>query len=258
MNLPQKFKTAFVLASALAFAGTAGAYDRGITSQPDFSNDNIENTLTLKDTFAAATHHPAQQIIEEASERLMKALKLNKDKLKANPDCIYPLLENHLLKHFDFKIASRLVMAKHWKKASNDQKSRFVEAFRKTAVNSYAKALLMFDDENVEILPYRPLSRDDKAYVRTRIQMDNGNQLAVDYSMYRNKNDKWKIYNVTVEGVSLILTYRGMFNRTVSQHGLEGAIQDMERTSKSISYQQKPEKKAGQGEAPKQIVVLKQ
>ncbi len=236
MAFLKKIKNAAVFSISMAFAGAAGAV----------SNDNIAapamDVLTASQSVSQV--HPANRLIEKVSADMLDALKRDQHKLKNNPDHIYNILDAHLLDHIDFDTVALYVLGKYRPHTSEDQRERFTKAFSNVVIDLYARSLSLFDNEKINVSPRSYVSRNgDRATVRTQIEQDSGNDITVDYKLFLNKNNEWKIYDVAIEGISIVQTYRNQVMYSARQHGIEGMIRELENTPANRAAQQREAQK---------------
>ena len=163
-----------------------------------------------------------QLIIKETSEKLQSAMKINPpsgDVKRAN-EIVSEIIEPHV----DFNRVSALVLGKHWKQATTDQKKRFKEEFRNLLIRTYAVAFSEYSEWDIEYLPLRIASEENKAFVKTEIIRPGAPPIAVNYRMIHKKSG-WKVYDVVIEGISFIKNYRTTFKNEVARTGsLESVI----------------------------------
>jgi len=178
----------------------------------------------------AANIAEAQDLIEKTTDKVL-------DTLKNDSSQVYNLVDKLVLPHFDFTRMSRLVLGKNWKKAKKSQKRRFTKAFRGLLVRTYSSALLKAT-ENVRKITYvttKPKGTE-KAKVSAKVHQTGGKILKVDYAM-RFKKSKWKVYNITVAGVSLVRNYRSEFAQDFQTIGMEKLINKIEkRAPKEVNF----------------------
>jgi len=179
--------------------------------------------LTLAFSVAVQAVEEPQQLVQSTSDQVLARLKKDHDKLQQNPDLIYPLVEDLVLPHFDFTKMSQWVLAVNWRSASDDQKARFTEQFRTLLVRTYAKALLEYTDQKINYLPFHAESDAKTVIVRTEIVQPGGQNIPVYYSLYR-KGDAWKVYDISIDGASLVNNYRTSFAEEIRQGGLDKLI----------------------------------
>jgi len=117
---------------------------------------------------------------------------------------------------------------KHWRAATPDQRTRFVEAFYRVLLKQYAARVLDFERDQLRILPSRAPAKGSIAKVQTEVTLEDGTPTRVDYVMRRSGED-WKVFDVYVEGVSYVVSYREEFNTEITNTSLEATIERLER-----------------------------
>lgn len=200
-------------------------------------NSLFIGALLLTASFAAgADTAPAgeapDQIVQQTAKDLFAAVNSKKAELEKNPQELYDLVGKILLPHFDFGMASRLVLGQAWRNATDAQRKAFQDAFYKYLVHSYADALLKgnYSDNNVQVSPWQQGTDPSQARVRTKVLRENGPPVEVDYVM-SNKTGSWKAFDVTIEGISYVLNYRNQFGPEIQQKGLDELIQRLNTES---------------------------
>lgn len=170
----------------------------------------------------------AQQLVIDTSTRVMERLRQEHDKLQANPELIFPLVEDLVLPHFDFERMSIWVLGKNWRKANHQQQQQFVDAFRTLLVRTYARALLEYTDEKINYLPFHAEEGAKRVTVRTEIAQHGGANIPINYSMFLNRDGKWMVYDISVDGVSLVANYRTSFASEIRQGGIDKLLKRLE------------------------------
>jgi phospholipid transport system substrate-binding protein len=174
----------------------------------------------IRPVFSAEAGHAAEQLVHDTTEKVLARLKVDSDKLKADSNLIYPLVEDLVLPHFDFEKMSIWVLGKNWRNADPAQQQQFTIEFRTLLVRTYAKALLEYTDQNLRYLPFHAGDDDTKVTVKTEIEQAGGPSIPLHYSMYLNKAGEWKVYDIKVDGVSLVSNYRSSFATEVRNGGI--------------------------------------
>ncbi len=177
----------------------------------------------------ALASHPAEQLVHDTTESVLERLRVDSEKLKADADLIYPLVEDLVLPHFDFVKMSQWVLGKNWRKADRVQREQFTNEFRTLLVRTYAKALLEYTDESMSYLPFHAEEGAKKVLVKTEIQQAGGPSIPLHYSMYQNKAGAWKVYDIKVDGVSLVLNYRSSFATEIRNGGIPKLLEKLAR-----------------------------
>lgn len=168
-----------------------------------------------------------QELMEKVSQDLLRELDANRAALKKDPSGLRALVDKHLLPHFDTDYSARLVLGKHWRTASEEQRRRFIDAFYGTLMADYGDAILEFTADRLRILPFRGDPAADTATVRTEVKRDDGTPVPVNYSLRRTPQG-WKAWDVTIEGISYVRSFRTDFGAEVDQKGLDALIQRLE------------------------------
>ncbi len=167
-----------------------------------------------------------QKLMEETSEKVIAKLKEEQATIKERPEKIYSLVEDLVLPHFDFERTSRWVLGKYWLRATDEQKQRFVVEFKQLLVRTYAKSLNEFVDKQFNYLPFRGKEGATNATVRMEVDEPGGFPIPINYKLHL-KADAWKIYDVEVDGISLVANYRTSFSREIRKKGLDRLIEKL-------------------------------
>ena len=170
-----------------------------------FSNDTPDGFL--KDT------------VEEISLLVTKY----KDRFETDEEFLRGKMNSVVMPKLDIKLMSKIILGKKiWTDLSTSQKDDFVEAFQYRMTSTYMKSITAFDGEKVVFLPYEPGKRENIAYVKSKYLIPGGD-IAVDYRLIK-KSDKWKVYDIIFDGISLMKNYRADFREHVSESGIESLI----------------------------------
>jgi len=176
----------------------------------------------------AVTTDDPQQLVQQVSEQVLARLKAERVVLEQHPDRVYALIEELVLPHFDFVRMSAWVLGKYWRRASKEQKLRFIRAFRTLLVRTYGVALLEYSDQKIRFLPLRDDPAGGNVTVRSEVIQPDGQRVAINYRLHQ-RNGRWKVYDVSVDGVSLVANYRTSFASEIKQQGLDALIERLER-----------------------------
>jgi phospholipid transport system substrate-binding protein len=168
-----------------------------------------------------------QQLIETASQAMLRDIDANRAALRQDPARLRALVDKNLVPHFDTEYAARLVLGKHWRTATPEQRTRFVEAFIQSMMRKYGNALLEFTADRLSILPFKGDPAATTATVRTEVKRDNGTPVPVNYTM-RGTSQGWKAWDVTIEGVSYVKNFRTDFGAEIDAKGLDAVINRLE------------------------------
>jgi phospholipid transport system substrate-binding protein len=168
-----------------------------------------------------------QELMEEVSQELLREIDANREALAKDPARLRAVIDQYLLPHFDTDYSARLVLGKHWRTATADQRQRFIETFYKALMKDYGEAILEFTADRLRFLPFRGDPKANTATVRTEVRRGSGQTVPVNYTLHRTP-DGWKAWDVTIEGISYIRNFRADFGAEVDQQGIEHLIQRLE------------------------------
>ena len=175
-----------------------------------------------------------QTLIKTSSDRMQKALKENKATIEKNPSFVYGLVDKILLPNFDFSKMSKLALGKNWRKASKAQRERFIGEFRLLLVRTYSIAMLEFTDGDIVFLPFRGDLAKKKVKVKMEIARPNGPTIPMALSMYLNKQKKWMVYDVKIDGISLVTNYRSTFATEIRNDGMDKLIENLSTRNQKV------------------------
>jgi phospholipid transport system substrate-binding protein len=175
-----------------------------------------------------------QTLIKTSSDRMQKALKENKATIEKNPSFVYGLVDKILLPNFDFSKMSKLALGKNWRKASTAQRERFIGEFRLLLVRTYSIAMLEFTDGDIVFLPFRGDLAKKKVKVKMEIARPNGPTIPMALSMYLNKQKKWMVYDVKIDGISLVTNYRSSFAKEIRNDGIDKLIDKLSTRNQKV------------------------
>ena len=175
-----------------------------------------------------------QELIEQVSTDLLRELDANRESLRADPSQLRALVDQYLLPHFDTDYSARLVLGKHWRDASPEQRQRFIDAFYQSLMKNYGDAILEFSGDRVRFLPFKGDPNAKSATVRTEVLRDDGTPVPVNYRL-RATPDGWKAWDVTIEGVSYVKNFRTDFAAEINDRGLEAVIERLEKQNAAVT-----------------------
>jgi phospholipid transport system substrate-binding protein len=178
----------------------------------------------------ASASDPAT-LLANAAQDMLKDLDANRAEYRKDPSKIDALVEKDLLPHFDTEYAARLVLGQHWRDATPDQRKRFIDAFYHSMIQNYGKSIVNFTGDRLKVFPTRLGSDADRTTVRTEVKRDNGSTVPVNYSM-RKGPDGWKAWDVVIDGISYVKSFREDFGSEIDQKGLDEVINRMQSGGK--------------------------
>jgi phospholipid transport system substrate-binding protein len=168
------------------------------------------------------------EVVESAARSMLKDLDADRAAYRKDPSKVGALVEKYLLPHFDIQYSARLVLGKHWANATPEQRERFATAFYHTLVDNYGSALAEFTSDRLKVFPTKVEPNADRASVRTEVTRDNGDKVPVSYSL-RKTDDGWKAWDVVIEGISYVKSFREDFGAAIDSQGLDAVIERIEK-----------------------------
>jgi phospholipid transport system substrate-binding protein len=175
---------------------------------------------------AVDTSGPSQ-LIESSANILLSGIDQHRAEWRKNPEGLYKLVGETLLPNFDTAFAAQLVLGPHWRTATADQRKRFVDAVYDSLLYTYGDAMVDFSANRLKVFPTKVDATTEKATVRTEITRSNGTKVAVNYSL-RKTDGAWKAWDVVIDGISYVKSYREDYGAEVQQKGLEAVIARLE------------------------------
>jgi len=184
----------------------------------------------------AATAPPAntmgpQELIENSAKRMLAELDKNRPVYAKDPAKLDALVANVLLPNFDSEYSARLVLGQAWRSATPEQRKRFVDAFYHSLLRNYGTALLNFTADRFVILPYKGDPADATATVRTEVKKSSGESVPVNFSL-RKTETGWKAWDVVIEGISYVKSFRTDIGAEIQQKSLDEVINRLETEGK--------------------------
>ena len=177
-------------------------------------------------TGAVADDSP-NAVIESSVVLLTEKLDGRQAELAEDRDALYTIIDEILMPRFDRRFAAQVVLAKHWRAASEEQRDRFIEAFYRALLRKYADGVLEFDPNMIEVLPYRGDADAKRTKVRSTVALEDGSKVAVDYELVR-RSAGWLVFNVIIEGVSYVRNFRAELDSEINASSLDAVIARLE------------------------------
>jgi phospholipid transport system substrate-binding protein len=186
---------------------------------------------------ADVTQLSPDALIKNVTEDVLLLLKENKGGKEGNTQKTIDLVEARVLPHFNFQHMTALAVGREWNKASAQQKETLAQQFHDLLVRTYANAVTSYREQKVRYKPFKMKLEETDVLVRTEILQPGGRPVQLDYSL--EKTDKgWKVYDVSVAGVSLVTNYRTSFSEEVRKGGIDGLIKSLREKNASLKKNQ--------------------
>lgn len=172
-----------------------------------------------------------QALIESSSKVLFADLDANRARYRKDITQLYKVVDTVFLPHVDVDYAAQQVLGKNWRTATPDQRKRFVTAFYRSLLTTYGDALVDFTGDRMKVLPFQGDASQPRASVRTEIRRSNGASVAVAYTLRKDPAGAWKVWDVVIEGISYVKSFREDFGLEIDQKGLDALLQRLESSA---------------------------
>ena len=186
----------------------------------------IIGLLCLGVTLTATAQELApEQLVRKVTEEVLAAIKSDKQLAAGDKQKALKLAEEKVLPYIDFEEATRLAVGRAWSQATPEQRKKLAAEFRNMLVRTYSNSIEAYEGQTLKVLPSRggKQASGDEATVRAQFVRPGGKPLPIEFQM-RKTGNTWKVYDIAVEGISLVLTYRSEFDAVVKQEGIDGLI----------------------------------
>ncbi|HEX4858686.1 MAG TPA: ABC transporter substrate-binding protein [Usitatibacteraceae bacterium] len=175
------------------------------------------------------------EMVRRNTQDILAAIKADKDLQAGNAKKIEKLAEEKVLPYFNFSRMTQLAVGRNWREASDAQKKALTDEFRTLLVRTYSTSLAQYRNQTIEVKPLKLAAADTEVVVKTLINQPGGQPIPIDYSMEKGAAG-WKVYDVLIDGVSLVTNYRSSFNTEVQKSGIDGLIKSLsERNAKNAA-----------------------
>jgi len=207
----------------------------------------LSTLLVWGPSAAQAKVNGPQTMVEHTTHELLNRFSKDRSEIEQHPERLYHLVNDIVVPHFDFVHMSHWVLGRQaWSGMDHKQKTRFVLAFRELLVRTYATALLQYQDQKIQFLPLRGDPSSGHVEVRSTVEQSGGQSIAINYSLHQ-RHGQWKVYDVSVDGISLLSNYRSSFADEINKTGIKQLIARLEqRVQQQSSPQGSSKDKAGQ------------
>lgn len=177
--------------------------------------------------------------LERTTNQVIKILQDDHELLQKEPERAYVIVDDYILPHLDDVTMAKLALGKNWKKATKEQKLEFIAAFKDLLVRTYSKSLVEFKDQQINYFPVKLPEDAHKASVKAEVIQPGGPSIPIAYRV-RIKNNAWKVYDIKIDGISLVTSYRGTFTQEIRKSGIDGLLKYLhDKNSKLTSNDMK-------------------
>lgn len=181
-------------------------------------------------TSVVAEEKTPEQIVEETSTELLKIINEQSDRIKNEEGYVNQVINDLILPYIDLQSMGKLILGKHWKTASDEQRNQFIQEFKSMLIRTYAKSVADYGHAKVIVFPPKGEQKGKRHRVKSHLDLGSGTPLQVDY-VFRRKDDAWKVFDLVVDGLSLIKNFRTSFSQEISETSLDALIQRLASTN---------------------------
>lgn len=183
----------------------------------------------------AAGELPAPHaLVKSTTDKMLQTLKENEEQLENNPNFIFNLVEETVITNFDFDKIAKLALGKNWRKATVEQRQQFTKEFRLLLIRTYATAMKEYTEGRIDFLPFHGDLTKKKVKVAMEIIQAGGPSIPMVLSMYLNKEEIWKVYDVKIDGISLVANYRSSFATRIRNKGIDKLIENLAKKNEKV------------------------
>jgi len=193
--------------------------------------------LILLVTLPAMAAIGPEQLIRQTSTSVMTKIRANIDTYKNDPQKVYELVNELVLPHFDFAAMADLALGKYKDRVNAEQKSVIVTEFRLLLVRTYSSALVEYNDQELIYLPTDGTEAEGMVTVRTKYNQPGQFSIPIDYSL-RLSDDGWKVFDISVDEISLVTNYRSSFARAIKKDGIDGLVKALQKRNQYLEDEQ--------------------
>jgi phospholipid transport system substrate-binding protein len=196
------------------------------------------STLLLAPTTWAVETSP-DTLVNNTAQEVLTIIRQDKGIKSGKKTRLLNLVEAKIIPHFDFSRMTKLAMGKNWSKAAPRQQQEIANQFRTLLVRTYYKALSVYSDHTIKVTPIKDIAGNTNVTVKTQAIQNNGHHpVSINYSMEKTSNG-WKVYDITVGGISLVINYRGSFNSQIRRGGIEGLLKTLADKNRMLDAKDK-------------------
>ncbi len=189
--------------------------------------------LLLSVQGVARAEVPPEDLVRKTADDILIEIKAHRDIYANDYTRLYKMADDKVLPHFDFQRMSQWVLGRFWRQATPEQRDRFIREFRDLLVGTYSQVLLSYTDQKIIYLPVQRRPDDTEVTVKTEVKQNGGQpDIPIHFSLYKNKDNAWKVYDITIEGVSLVTNYRSVYATKIREKGMDALIAEVADNNK--------------------------
>ena len=166
-------------------------------------------------------------LVKTVANEVLQIIRSDKDLQAGNNKKAVELIEAKVLPHFNFLHMTQLAVGRDWRNASAAQQKQLADEFHTLLVRTYAKALTEYRNQTIVFKPFKMNAADSDAKVRSQVSQAGGKPIPLDYFLEKLAAG-WKVYDIEVDGISLVINYRESFATEVRNGGIDGLIKTLQ------------------------------
>jgi phospholipid transport system substrate-binding protein len=195
----------------------------------------LASALVVFAAVASSQDVAPDELVRKSTSEVLAMLKADKDLAAGDPAKVDKLANEKILPYFNFQRMTQLAVGRPWREATDQQRSALIEEFRKLLVRTYSSSLSQFRNQTIEVRPLKIAAADTEVVVKTVISQPGASAIPIDYSMEKVK-DGWKVFDVLIDGVSLVTNYRSSFATEIKNNGIDGLVKSLsDRNAKNAA-----------------------
>ncbi len=173
-------------------------------------------------------------LLERTTSQVIKILRQDRELLRQEPERVHNIINHYILPNLDDVTMAKLAMGKNWRRATNEQKRAFVKEFRRLLIRTYSRSLVEFKDQEIIYFPLTVPAGANRVTVEAQVLQPGGPPVPLAYRM-RIKDNAWKVYDIKINGISLVTSYRGTFSQEIRKNGIDGLILFLQDKNSSVN-----------------------
>ena len=190
-------------------------------------------------SIAQAETVPPDQLVKQVAQETYVYVNQDASLQKGDITKLIEWAEKSILKDFDFDRMTKLAVGKDWRQATTEQQKQLVHEFRKLLIRTFANAFVgIKKEQTIEFKPFTLNPEAQSVVVKTLIVKPGAKPIDVNFSLEK-KTDNWKVYDITLAGVSLITNYRDAFSQEIHTNGVDGLIKMLAEKNKQLEQKGK-------------------
>ncbi|WP_127471296.1 MlaC/ttg2D family ABC transporter substrate-binding protein [Thiomicrorhabdus aquaedulcis] len=184
---------------------------------------------------AAVAQDEPGKMMQEVSSSIIDALNVQRVELEGQPEKIKAFAKQYVLPYLDTSRMARYVMGNYWRTTTEAQQKAFTDAFTTTLIRSYSQSLLKLNITSVTVKTVQ-VEQADRVTVPTEVLQADGNNTQVVYRLFVDKDtQKWMVYDVAIEGISMLLNYRKAYASDFEKMGVDAVVEQMNIQNKTFN-----------------------